>query len=314
MLVNNEKFCMIRSLFNKVDLESLICIGAPEDEYDTEIKMVLERIDRPEPKRIEAIIGEVFDDMFGQYRNKSRYNFVPKLSNDISRILATDKFKIITKLELKYSDHNSGDKEAVSIDCSAEEITYTREWKERRCIKSVYYVPHFASSFIEEYQLFLQSFHDEAPCGSLQQPQLKVIVYYDDNTVDKSIRWYNRRQLPDEWNEFITNLGTLLYSFGYFGELFSEEHFSKGKRDGEYIFISVTFNNSEKEYYYLTDDENVQTGDFVIVPAGEDNEEKVAEVVKVEYFREEYVPFPLEKTKKMIRICTYEDLGFYQTY
>lgn len=314
MQVSKEKFSIIRSLFNKVDLERLISAGAPDDEYDTEIKMVLDRLDDISPRQIEAMIGDVFDGMFGQYRDKSRYKFVPKLSRDISRILATDKFKVITKLELIYSDYNNAVNEFVSIDCLDEEITYTRSWKDRRCIKSIYYVPHFASSFIEEYQFFLQSFQDEVFRGSLKQPQITVLVYYDDNTIDKSICRYNRRVLPDEWNDFITDLGTLLFSFGYFGELFDEDRFSKGARDDEYIFVSVVFNKSEKKYYYLTDNDNVEAGDFVIVPVGEDNKEKIAEVVEVEYFREENAPFPIKKTKKMIRICTYEDFDTYQTY
>lgn len=314
MKINKEKFCMIRNLFNKVDLESLIKDGAPEDEYDPEVEMILDVIDYPDPKRIETIIGEVFDYMFGQYRDKSRYIFVPKLSRDIARILSTEKFKIITKLEFSYSYYNTGDNESVIISCSDEEITYTRTFKEGRYIKNIYSIPHFASSFIKEYQLFLQNFQNEVSCGDLKQPQLKIIVHYNDNTVDKNICWYNRRQLPDEWKDFITDLGTLLFSFGFFGKLFDEDQFSKGARDGEYIFVSVEFNSSEKQYYYLTDNENVEVGDFVIVPVGEDNKEKIAEVMKVEYFREEHVPFPLEKTKKLIRICTYEDFKTFQTY
>ena len=45
-------------------------------------------------------------------------------------------------------------------------------------------------------------------------------------------------------------------------------------------------------------------GDFVLVPAGKDNHEAVVEVVKKEYFAEENVPLPMEKTKHIIRKCT----------
>lgn len=63
----------------------------------------------------------------------------------------------------------------------------------------------------------------------------------------------------------------------------------------------------KKSYYYLTDDDSIEVGDFVLVPAGKDNHEAVVEVVNIEYFSEENVPLPIEKTKRIIRKCTDED-------
>ncbi len=77
------------------------------------------------------------------------------------------------------------------------------------------------------------------------------------------------------------------------------------RRKSEYIFCSVTFNDSDKSYYYLTDDDSIEIGDYVVVPAGKDNHEAIVEVVNVEYFDENNVPFPVEKTKRIIRV--YED-------
>ncbi len=47
--------------------------------------------------------------------------------------------------------------------------------------------------------------------------------------------------------------------------------------------------------------------DFVLVPAAKDNHEAVVEIVDIEYFSEENVPFPVEKTKRIIRKCTDDD-------
>lgn len=47
----------------------------------------------------------------------------------------------------------------------------------------------------------------------------------------------------------------------------------------------------------------------VIVPAGIDNHEVVVEVVQKEYFRENEVPLPLDRTKHTIRKCTESDLN-----
>lgn len=62
-----------------------------------------------------------------------------------------------------------------------------------------------------------------------------------------------------------------------------------------------------KEPTVLTDDDSIEIGDFVLVHAGKDNHEAVLEVVNIEYFDEENVPLPVEKTKRIIRKCTDEE-------
>ena len=47
--------------------------------------------------------------------------------------------------------------------------------------------------------------------------------------------------------------------------------------------------------------------DEVVVPAGKDNHPAIAEIVDVEYFSPDAVPFPIEKTKVILRRCTEED-------
>ncbi len=77
----------------------------------------------------------------------------------------------------------------------------------------------------------------------------------------------------------------------------------------QFIFCSVTFDKGSKSYYYLTDDDSIEIGDFVLVPAGKDNHEVVVEVVDVEYFSEENVPLPIERIKQIIRKCRDKDFG-----
>ncbi|HBC96765.1 MAG TPA: hypothetical protein DC034_08240, partial [Clostridium sp.] len=79
------------------------------------------------------------------------------------------------------------------------------------------------------------------------------------------------------------------------------------RRKGEYIYCSVTFDDSYKTYYYLTDDDSIEVGDLVMVPAGKDNNLAMVKVVKIEYFQKEKVPLPINKTKKIVRKCTDED-------
>lgn len=60
--------------------------------------------------------------------------------------------------------------------------------------------------------------------------------------------------------------------------------------------------------YKISRKYEIEGGDLVLVPAGKDNHETVVEVVRIEYFSKETVPLPIEKTKRIIRKCTDDDL------
>lgn len=68
------------------------------------------------------------------------------------------------------------------------------------------------------------------------------------------------------------------------------------------------YQDGQKTYYYLADDDSIEVDDFVIVPAGKDNHEAIVNVVGIEYFPEDKVPLPVEKTKHIIRKCTDEEI------
>ena len=73
------------------------------------------------------------------------------------------------------------------------------------------------------------------------------------------------------------------------------------KKD-EYIYLSVEFcPNAEKTYYYTTDDSSIEKGDYVIVPAGINNEETVANVVQKDCFFSDSIPSGYENIKRVIR-------------
>lgn len=93
-----------------------------------------------------------------------------------------------------------------------------------------------------------------------------------------------------------------------FGEILDPSIYGKVKRQiNNHIFCSVTFDEGHKSYYYLTEDDSIEIGDFVVVPVGKDNHEAVVEVVHIEYFSDDNVPLPVEKTKRIIHKCKDED-------
>ncbi len=134
-----------------------------------------------------------------------------------------------------------------------------------------------------------------------------IIIEYENNPSRIITGSYDKNGLPEDFADFVKNVFNFIRFYG-FGEIFDPSIYGKAKRrKSEYIFCSVTFDEGYKSYYYLTDDDSIEIGDFVLVPAGKDNHQVVVEVVNIEYFSEENVPLPIEKTKRIIRKCTDED-------
>lgn len=66
-------------------------------------------------------------------------------------------------------------------------------------------------------------------------------------------------------------------------------------------YCRVSFGEYNHLYFYRTDDESMQVGDRVIVPAGPDNIELAAVVREIRMYDLENLPYPLNKTKYIIR-------------
>lgn len=67
-----------------------------------------------------------------------------------------------------------------------------------------------------------------------------------------------------------------------------------------YIYLSVEFSQGGKTYYYLTENTTIDVGDTVIVPVGNNGDEKIVSVVDVEEFTEDELPMPLDRVKSII--------------
>ena len=69
---------------------------------------------------------------------------------------------------------------------------------------------------------------------------------------------------------------------------------------GDIIYLSVSFGDTYKTYYYKTEDNSIDVGDLVVVPVGTDGKERIVKVVKKEYFQASSPPMPFEKVKAVI--------------
>lgn len=112
---------------------------------------------------------------------------------------------------------------------------------------------------------------------------------------------FDKHGLPYEWAEFARDVRRHIQSYGVQDLLNAFLYEQTKRRTSDYIFCSVSFEECGKTYYYLTDDEEIEVGDTVMVPVGKDNHESIAWVEEIEYFSEEDAPFPIERTKWVIR-------------
>ena len=119
---------------------------------------------------------------------------------------------------------------------------------------------------------------------------------------------YDKEGLPYEWKDIIEEIKSFMIYF-YKIEVLSKDFYDKPRREyGELIYCKVQFRNSYKYYYYITTDDSISEGDYVLVPAGDKNRVEIVEVKSVEYYEEKFVPFPLDKVKHILRKCTDDEL------
>ena len=115
---------------------------------------------------------------------------------------------------------------------------------------------------------------------------------------------FDKNGLPLDWPKFAEDILNFMQFYGS-GEILDPSVYRKAKRrEGEYMFCSVEFNEGGKSYFYISEDDTIESGDFVIVPVGKDANTAVAEVIDIEYYSMERAPFPIEKVKHIIRKCS----------
>ena len=143
------------------------------------------------------------------------------------------------------------------------------------------------------------------PADVLQDPdcirRYEMTVALCDGTEKHFSGDFDRRSLPIGWAEFARNVRNFV-EFYLVSELLDPSVYGKAKRcASDYIYCSVMFYWNNEKYYYRTEDAAIRLGDRVVVPFGRDNFELEGDVVDIGYYQADEVPFPLEKTKSILR-------------
>jgi ADP-ribosylglycohydrolase len=126
--------------------------------------------------------------------------------------------------------------------------------------------------------------------------------YEDEKTVTHHGA-FNRVHIPEKAFKIFTETIRIVISIFGFGGIVGLDGFMSAIKLGEVKYCGVKFSGGGGIYHYRTTDLRINAGDTVIVPVGEDNREQEAEVETVEYCRWDNTPYPLEKTKQIIRMA-----------
>lgn len=80
-----------------------------------------------------------------------------------------------------------------------------------------------------------------------------------------------------------------------------EEFFEVAKQDKTIYYYAVVYEDNPYPYHYRIEDATLKSGDKVVVPVGNQNTERDAKIVSIEQHSRLTVPYPIEKTKFVIR-------------
>ncbi len=239
---------------------------------------------------------------------KNNKNQIMKISVDFHRLK-----KIIPNKELKGDYITINYFENIIIDRTTQTIEQKIQWSPQCIITRKYEVYDIVDSLLENSDpknFFMEI--EGNPDDIIKTPNdLCIYTITIDYTKEKQkiiSGTFDKKALPKDFGEFAKNLKYFIDFYGD-GEIINPYNYNKIlRRENEYIFCSVIFSKNGKNFYYISNEDDIEICDLVIVPVGKDNKEKIAEVVNVEYFSKETVPFPLNKTKKIIRRCNDEDM------
>ena len=195
--------------------------------------------------------------------------------------------------------------EAIIIDRQSETLEHIREIGTGCKITNTYYVQEGVQSLLDDIDVDAFSEIVGNPPDTVDNP-LEVMEYsisvFTRHGGERIVTGsFDKNGLPADWPDFIDNIFEFIRFYGL-GEIFDEGIYGKAKRRlSDYTFCNVEFEEGGRTYCYLADSDEYSVGDLVVVPAGRDNHEAVARIESIEYHPAEEAPFPIEKTKRIIR-------------
>ncbi|MDE7360430.1 MAG: hypothetical protein K2N38_00675 [Oscillospiraceae bacterium] len=199
--------------------------------------------------------------------------------------------------------------ERLTIDRASQTMEYIRDLGSDRKLTNTYYMPEEITELLDDIWIDgLSEIEGDPPDAlvDLNESKEYTLTIFTKHGEKRTVSGtFDKNGLPVDWEEFIENIFTFVSSYGYC-ELFDKTIYGKAKRrKSDLIFCNVTFEDGGQTYSYIADSDDYCEGDLVVVPAGKDNHEAVVIIESIEYHQADDAPFPIEKTKHILR--RYED-------
>ena len=227
---------------------------------------------------------------------------IDRITIEYGRVTKYDKPKDLSKADYEYITWDYSEK--LTIDRETETIEYFRKIGSDCDTTWKYHVGGGVVQFLDETDADIFDDIEGNPPEALENPKESktyTITIDFSHIPSKTISGsFDRRGLPTEWASFANDLREFLLYYGE-GEMLDRRYYEAQKLcPGDIIYLSVSFGDTYKTYYYKTEDNSIDVGDLVVVPVGTDGKERIVKVVKKEYFQASSLPMPFEKVKTII--------------
>ena len=227
---------------------------------------------------------------------------IDRITIEYSRVTKYDKPKELSDNDYDYITWDYSEK--LTIDRETETIEYFRKIGSECDTTWKYHVGGGVEQLLDETDVDMFEDIEGNPSDAMDNPKESKtytitidFAHLPSKTISGS---FDRRGLPTEWASFANDLREFLLFYGE-GELLDRSFYEAQKLcPGDIIYLSVSFGDAYKTYYYKTEDNSIDVGDLVVVPVGTDGKERIVKVVKKEYFQASSLPMPFEKVKAVI--------------
>lgn len=195
--------------------------------------------------------------------------------------------------------------EFLTLDRASETLEHVREIGAGCKVTNIYNVQEGVASFLDNIDIDVFSEIEGNPPDVVDDPletkEYTITLYTKHGDIRVVTGTFDKKGLPADWSDFIDDVYEFMAFYGL-GELFNERVYGRVKRrQSDYIFCNVTFEEGGRTYCYLADSDDYREGDLAVVPAGPDNHEAVVRIESIGYHSAEDAPFPVEKTKHILR-------------
>ncbi len=198
-----------------------------------------------------------------------------------------------------YSEH-------ITIDRKSEVLEHIQNIGTGCQVSRKYHVEDGITSFLDDinaddFMVHTEGNPPDVIVNPLETKDYKITIDYLYGEQQILTGTFDKNGLPDDFADFAESIFDFMRFYGM-GEILDSSVYGKPlRKQTDYIFCNVQFDDYGKTYCYLTDDDTLKAGDYVIVPTGKDNHEVIAQIESIEYHSSEDAPFPLDKIKKVIK-------------